>query len=172
MNIRQATISDSPGIARVHIDSWKTTYRGQIPSEHLNQLSIPVCIKKWEEWFSRDQLAVVIAEDSTGIHGFSGFGPCKDSDIPTGTGEVYSIYLLAESQGAGVGRNLWQAALQHLRERGFTQVVVWVLDTNLSARGFYERMGCTLDGGTKTAGFGGQEVSEVRYRIDISDLAS
>jgi L-amino acid N-acyltransferase YncA len=170
MIVRQATISDSPGIARIHVESWKTTYRGQIPDGYLDQLSIPARTKQWEEWFSRNQIRAVVAEDSAGIHGFSGFGACEDSDVATRTGEVYSIYLLAEAQGTGTGRCLWQAALRQLKERGFTQVVVWVLDTNLPARGFYEKMGCTLDGGTKTAQIGGQKLVELRYRIDISGL--
>jgi hypothetical protein len=50
---------------------------------------------------------------------------------------------------------------------GFKQVTVWVLETNSSARRFYEKMGSKLDGCTKTSLIGTQEVLELRYRVNI-----
>jgi hypothetical protein len=37
--IREARISDAPGIARVRVDTWRTAYRGIVSDEHLNGLS-------------------------------------------------------------------------------------------------------------------------------------
>ena len=39
MHIREATLDDVPGIARVHVDTWRTTYPGIVPAEHLAGLS-------------------------------------------------------------------------------------------------------------------------------------
>lgn len=39
MQIRKATINDAEGIAKVHVDSWRTTYKGIIPDEFLYNLS-------------------------------------------------------------------------------------------------------------------------------------
>lgn len=39
MNIRKAVLADSKGIAKVHVDSWRTTYKNIIPDEFLKKLS-------------------------------------------------------------------------------------------------------------------------------------
>ena len=37
--IRMALAVDAPAIARVHVDSWRATYRDIVPEEHLAKLS-------------------------------------------------------------------------------------------------------------------------------------
>jgi len=37
--VRRATPADAAGIARVHVDAWRATYRGIVPDEHLDALS-------------------------------------------------------------------------------------------------------------------------------------
>jgi hypothetical protein len=39
MVIRKADIKDIPGIAKVHVDSWRTTYKGIVPETFLDSLS-------------------------------------------------------------------------------------------------------------------------------------
>ena len=39
MIIREANLDDAKGIAKVHVDSWRTTYKNIIPDEYLNNLS-------------------------------------------------------------------------------------------------------------------------------------
>ncbi len=38
MNIRKATFSDAKGIAKVHVDSWKSTYINIIPDEFFRDI--------------------------------------------------------------------------------------------------------------------------------------
>ena len=37
VNIRQATLKDALGIARVHLSSWQTTYQGIVPDRILRK---------------------------------------------------------------------------------------------------------------------------------------
>lgn len=37
MQVRIATLNDAAGIAKVHVDSWRTTYKGIIQEEFLNK---------------------------------------------------------------------------------------------------------------------------------------
>lgn len=39
MQIRKATPSDAEGIARVHVESWKSTYINIVPEDFLKNLS-------------------------------------------------------------------------------------------------------------------------------------
>ena len=61
------------------------------------------------------------------------------------------------------------ASLDRLRDLGFTEVTLWVLDTNERSRRFYEAAGFALDGATKLHEIGGQAVTEFRYRRSLVD---
>jgi L-amino acid N-acyltransferase YncA len=141
MQIRKARPSDAPAIARVHVDSWKTTYAGIVPEEVLAQLSYDGRADRWNEILA-DATGdfVFVAETEEGrVVGFVCGGKERSSDAVY-QGEVSAIYLLEAYQGKGIGRRLIAAAAQELLARGFRRMLVWVLDANPS-RGFYEALG-------------------------------
>ncbi len=39
MIIREARTEDIAGIAKVHVDTWQTTYAGIVPDEHLANMT-------------------------------------------------------------------------------------------------------------------------------------
>jgi ribosomal protein S18 acetylase RimI-like enzyme len=151
----------------VHVESWRTTYRGQIPDDFLDQLSASARAEFWSGEISRGENGVFVAASNDVISGFINFGKALDTDVDDQTGEVYALYLLSESQGAGIGRKLWNEAIQELKARGFSKCAVWVLATNKVAIDFYQRVGCRPDGAKKVVTIGGKEVTELRYQISI-----
>ncbi|NDC38832.1 MAG: GNAT family N-acetyltransferase [Proteobacteria bacterium] len=168
-SIRPAQPEDARGIATVHTHSWQSTYRGQLPDSFLDQLSVPAREQRWRQDLAAKAFQVRVAEQDGVIVGFVSFGPSRDPDAEADcTAEIFAIYLLAEAQGTGAGNALWQQAVGELKRGGYEAITVWVLDTNQKARRFYERMGCVLDGGQKGATIGGQEVVELRYRLDFA----
>jgi len=64
---RPAVIEDAPAIARVHIESWKTTYAGIFPDNLLEQLSIPDRTRFWNETLAKptDRFITLVACDET-----------------------------------------------------------------------------------------------------------
>ncbi|MCY4370896.1 MAG: hypothetical protein OXF41_16100 [bacterium] len=48
MRIREATEADIPSLARVHVDSWRSTYAGIVPDEYLSGLSYRDRESFWE----------------------------------------------------------------------------------------------------------------------------
>ena len=66
-----------------------------------------------------------------------------------GRGEIASLYVLPTEWRRGTGRRLGERALAEARERGFAEVMVWVLETNSRARRFYEALGFRPDGESK-----------------------
>jgi ribosomal protein S18 acetylase RimI-like enzyme len=140
--IRKATTSDAQGIAKVHIDTWRTTYHGILPDEFLSNLSYDRARRNWETTHlnPNSQNAVYVAEDGPrNIVGFAICGSDRDND-PVYKGEIYGIYVLQKMQRRGIGKQLILAAVQDLKSRGFSSMVVWVLAYNPSRR-FYEEMG-------------------------------
>jgi len=64
--IRRANISDANGLARVHVDTWRTAYHGIIPDEFLSNMSYERSRRNWEtNVFPNSQNAVYVCEDET-----------------------------------------------------------------------------------------------------------
>ena len=45
--VRRARVEDAAEIARVHVDSWRTTYAGLVPADHLASLSYERFEQNW-----------------------------------------------------------------------------------------------------------------------------
>jgi len=70
-----------------------------------------------------------------------------------------------------LGPWLWPVAVpgrqDALRRAGFDEAVLWVLETNVRARRFYEIAGWKPDGQTKADERGTVTLHEVRYRFSF-----
>jgi GNAT superfamily N-acetyltransferase len=85
-----------------------------------------------------------------------------------GRGHLRSLYVAPPWWGRGVGRSLHDAALAHLRDRGFPEASLWVLERN-PVRAVYERLGWRQCADRQTIWPG---VEEVRYLIDLGSQRS
>lgn len=167
MNIRFATVEDAAGVARVHIDSWRSTYQDIIPDDYLARLSYAERELFWRQILTElpnDSFVYVAdagADDGRGpIAGFVSGGPERSGDTVS-TGEIYAIYLLAAYQGQGLGRELMRTLATRLIQEGMTALRLWVLADN-PARQFYERLGgCPV--AEKTILVGGVPLLEIAY---------
>lgn len=169
VSVRPATLADAEGIGLVHVRSWQSAYRGKMPQEYLNGLDPARRAQVWRRIMeetepSRGGLLVAVTEGG-GITGFASFGPSRDSDTdPRGTGEVFAIYADPDAWGTGAGRALMTGTVAELARIGYTDAILWVLDTNDRARRFYTLAGWEEDGANKTDGNRGFNITEVRYR--------
>jgi GNAT superfamily N-acetyltransferase len=142
MRIRKATVGDAAGIARVHVDSWRTTYKGIVPDDFLANLSYDQRERFWRDILSKPAgtSPVYVAENTSGsVIGFASGGPERSGDTVY-TGELYAIYLLSEWHRQGVGRQLTISVVERLIQVGLTSLLIWVLAENRSRR-FYEALG-------------------------------
>lgn len=166
--IRPARVEDARQIAGVHVLSWQGAYRGLLPQAYLDGLDPAQRVDRWERSLTeatgyRD--GVLVAEAAGTLLGFAGYSPSRDDDVDPGrVGEIKSIYLLPSAWGKGIGRRLMGAALGHLAEARFGLATLWVLDSNVRARRFYEAGGWSADGARKTDESRGFPVTEVRYQ--------
>lgn len=141
MIIRAATLEDIEGIARVHVDSWRSTYKGIVSESYLSSLSVEKRKKSWEEilnHLSKDD-RVFVSEDEGRIVGFANGGKNRLANTEY-DGELYAIYLLEEYQGKGIGNKLVQEVVNTLKANNYNSMMVWVLEAN-PAIGFYRKLG-------------------------------
>jgi GNAT superfamily N-acetyltransferase len=112
MIVREAELADALAIAHVHVDSWRTTYRGIVPDDYLAGLSYDRRAATWANILG-DRAGVsfvYVAEDDGGaVVGFVSGGPIRDA-IPDYDGELYAIYLLEPFHRRDIGRQLVAAA--------------------------------------------------------------
>jgi GNAT superfamily N-acetyltransferase len=167
--IREATPEDAPGIATVHVESWRTTYRELLPADFLADLSVERRAAYWAEFLRRPDRdsSMLVAEEAGRIVGFVVAGP-ERTGTPNYRGEVYAIYLLESHQRRGIGAALLRAAVAWLRSSGYNSMLIWVLAGNPS-RGFYAAMG-GQPVATQPITIGDTTLEEVAY--GWSDLAA
>jgi GNAT superfamily N-acetyltransferase len=134
---------------RLSVDEREKTHRG-----HLEEPS--------SEW------GTLVADDGGRVVGFSTYGPSRDDDAPSATGEVPAIYLAPDVIGTGVGRELLAETIVALRAAGFTRASLWVLEANVRARRFYEKAGWEWDGSVSQHDFDCANRPVVRYVTDLS----
>ena len=166
--IREATLKDSLAIAEVHIASWKSSYIGQVPQEYLDSLLVETRAKAWQNELNELNHKTLVAEVSGKIVGFSNFGISRDDDSDSVTGELYAIYITEANKRKGIGSQLWLKTLEYFIQMNFQKVTLWVLDSNLNARRYYERIGFELDSLEKRDKIGEKDVVELRYTRKLS----
>jgi ribosomal protein S18 acetylase RimI-like enzyme len=159
--VRQARIGDATAIARIEVETWRSTYAGMLPDRVLLGMSERRQIASWMHVLRyRPETVQVVEQPRTGLLGFGSCGGQRDHAVGYG-GEVYTLYVTPDAQGEGHGRGLLLALFGALVAMGHRSALIWVVRAN-PARFFYERLGGrqVLQ---KPIPIGGQQVEAVAY---------
>ena len=157
--VRAASPLDAAALARVHRESWRTTYAGILPLDVIARQAGRKSEASWRGRVaaSRGIDATWIAErPGEGLLGFASCGPARDP-IEGLEAEIYALYVLQSAQRRGVGRELVRAAARHFVRNGYFGFYLWVLKAN-RARLFYEVLG-------------GEVIAERKERLGKHDFA-
>lgn len=139
MIIRKPQLEDAAHIAKVHVDSWRTTYKNIIPQSFLDKLSYEQRTTLWENNLANPARNVFVAEENEEIIGFV-VGEKRDTNTEHSATDLSAIYLLEQWQGKGVGKLLLKQIMHTFKEQGFHKVYVEVLAEN-NTREFYKYYG-------------------------------
>ncbi len=143
--IRPAILADAPAIATVRVNAWRATYRGMIPDAYLDAMKVEDSESLWARVLGAppNTTSTFVAEDDAGVVGFAS-GVMKPEAKFGFDCELTGIYLLRDSQRAGIGRRLMAAVAGTQRSHGATAMIAWVIAANKPARAFYEKLGGEL----------------------------
>lgn len=175
ITLRLAKAADAGGIARVHVDAWRDAYAALLPANHLAGMDYAKRAVMWSRILAASGAAqtTLVAEAEGEIVAFCGFGPYRPPAPSPGpaTGpaeaEVYGLYIASDWREKGIGRRMLQRAFDALRRRGFGSVVIWCLEGNVAARGFYQRCGGRLLGETQIEDIAGMSLPTVGFSWDL-----
>ncbi|WP_298263990.1 GNAT family N-acetyltransferase [Acidocella sp.] len=164
--IRRARLADAPGIAAVHVATWRSAYADILPEAVLTKLSEPRLTHYYEHGICLG-LAVHVAatygrNGEPPVLGFCSASRSRESRL--GDGEIETLYMLDDYQNRGLGGQLLRNAARHLWQIGCRSVYAWVLRENPS-RYFYQRLGgkCIAEGTTIV---GGETFAQSAYAWD------
>lgn len=167
MHIEPATPEDCRAIAEVHVLSWQHAYKGILPAEYLDALSITSREAMWRESFVNGQPQLLVAKNNGAVVGFVAFGPSREEGAQALCAEIWAIYLTPSIWSQGTGRQLWLAAWERLLTQGFRTVSLWVIAGNARAIRFYSAAGFKpATHSTKAFTLGGVSLQEIRYDFD------
>lgn len=177
--IRPAALLDAAAIASVHITARQETYRGMIPDSKLDsELDISARETSWISILTSPKSLVFVALLDGQICGFVSGGITSDlvgfpkTEGRIFNGEIWAIYLLGREQGKGIGKALMRAMAERLGREGCKSIIVWGLERNEGARGFYKRLG-GKEVARKIMVIADANLEEVAYRWeDIRTLVS
>ena len=165
MNIREARLEDAVAIAKVHVDSWQSTYNNLLPKAYIAQRSYQKRLDNWKGRLDVNQKAktnyfVYVAENAVGeVVGFVDGGSARGDS--TCDGEIYALYVLEANQRKGIGTSLVQAIASRLVQSGLTSIIVWVLEDNPAIEFYQALSGQRID--QKQIKINGDEVTEIAY---------
>lgn len=138
LRIRKGRPADAAALADIFRDSWQSTYRGIIPSLHLETM----IRKRGTEWWAaalKSGDTIYVVEIAGKPAGYATCGPARARG--PFEGEIYELYLAPVYQGLGFGEHLFEACRGALDERRHRGLIVWALSANTPAIDFYWRRG-------------------------------
>lgn len=160
ITIRSARPADARGIARLDVETWRSTYPGVLATSYLVGLSERRREAGWRGVILHEPRDVRIAVNGRGdIVGFGSCGPNRSDRFFVG--EVFTLYVAPDWQNHGIGRRLLIALFRRLVAAGRHSAIIWVLRDN-PARFFYERLG-GRPASRKSLAVGGVAVEAIAY---------
>ena len=162
--IRKAMLEDAYERAVCHVSSWRSAYKDIVPDEVLDNLSVEGTAEKFRRYLqeSPENLFYCAAHGSK-IIGHFNIGKSRGED-KLNSGEIIGFYLTEEFWGKGYGRKMMNYAVDELKNMGYNEAILWVLEDNGRARRFYEKCGFVFDGSKKEIEIG-KVLIEIRYSL-------
>jgi GNAT superfamily N-acetyltransferase len=132
--VRLGRPADGPSMAKVHVDTWRETYRGLMSDATLDHPGILSWRKEFwaaaltDPRYERNTATVAFHEGS--LIGIAMSGPSLDG--VDGLQQLYLLYVFAKFHGSGVGLALLDTVLDRT-----APAALWVADPNPRAQAFY-----------------------------------
>ena len=138
--IRKCEEKDIPGITRVITTSWNETYKGLVPDDYLKNMKNTESerTKNAINRFRNGEKQLVLEIDNN-IVGFIRYGKSDDQEF-SNCGEIFAFYIINKYHGYGLGRKLFEKAVDILKKEGFDKMIIACLKGNPTGS-FYEHMG-------------------------------
>lgn len=164
--IRIVTLGDILSIATIYRENLQAAYRGIMPSELLDNLSIEQCSDMWQKIFSKDS-KIFVATNAEKVVGFASLRLVHiEADNSYHTAEIQSLHVSPLYWQKRIGTALCNAILETIKLENFSKIIVWVFKKNSRARCFYEKFGFSPTNNLKTH-WHSYKIEQIQYEIKL-----
>lgn len=174
VSVRPAVPADVDEIARIQIDTWRTSYTKVLPAVILDALAPGDLAAGWKaaiETPPNPLHRVLVATEADQRVGFAAFGPDEDAqpNDPTPDTTAAITLLLVEPRWGrrGHGSRLLAAVADTVRPVGATRLVAWVPAADTVTLQFYRAAGWEADGLQRSLDTGEGTVAELRLHASL-----
>lgn len=143
LEIRKAQLEEAREIVEVHVQTWKSSYRGLIADAILDERSASAeRILKMSNAIAKGLVWVAAEHDK--IVGFAGLDEKSEANLS----EIAVFYVLPACQGHGIGSLLLKNIIDELKKQNCKKLVIWTMQNAPSIK-FYHKNGGNLTGKIK-----------------------
>lgn len=160
LQIILAGMCDLEDMVRIHCESWKHAYKGIISDDFIQRKN-QSRREKWADILSgENKKHYIIRQNGTAIGMVSIDFPREAAEADTY--EIFGLYILPEYERMGYGSETVAFIEEKIRNMGYKKISLWVLEPNIAARRFYEKLGFTPDG-TEKLSYYDKPINLIRY---------
>ncbi|AIZ40949.1 GNAT family N-acetyltransferase [Cellulophaga baltica] len=151
MNLKKASATEYMDLKKICTDAYALNFH-----DHWNEGGLGWYL---EQEFSVERIMADLADDTTEYFfiehklkqvGFLKIKTTSSTDLPFDHSVVLEkIYLLPECKGLGIGKWALGTLIEKLEARGTKKLFLAVIDTNLNAIAFYEKLGFSYHSKTR-----------------------
>ena len=148
MEFRAATINDLPVIAEIFLRCWTISYKSVLSESARNSFTPESAAELWRKSIElpEDKQTLLLIDGEKAVAVFR-IGSDKDDPL---RGHLFSLYVDPDSAGRGFGKSALREATARNRDRGFTQMTLWVFADNEIANSLYTKSGFAPTGKSRT----------------------
>lgn len=131
--IRRAIPDDAYDIKKIHIETYRKSYRKYIPDKYLDNMPLDDEIVERTKKYLKENECWLVVDENNSI-GFSYITYHPDNIF-----EINALYVHPKYQKCGAGSLLVNDLCRSKKEQGFTKCVVWTMKFGPSLP-FYEKL--------------------------------
>jgi ribosomal protein S18 acetylase RimI-like enzyme len=148
MEFRAATVDDLPVIAEIFLRCWTISYNSVLSESARNSFTLESAAELWRKSIElpEDKQTLLLIDSEKAVAVFR-IGSDKDD---SSRGHLFSLYVDPDSAGRGFGKSALREAIERNRDRGFTQMTLWVFADNEIANSLYTKSGFAPTGKSRT----------------------
>jgi len=137
VNIRAARLEEISKISSVIAASWKTAYRGIVNDDYLNSLRSDHWVDFLDSGLGNNSVFSMVIENNQEVIGTAILKETENKCEVC----LISLYLLPNKIGQGFGHIFYTGVETELKNKGFSNCILDVLENNKRAIRFYKAHG-------------------------------
>lgn len=161
--IRYVNKEDADTIAMIYSKSFQQAFKGIIPDDFLKE---KFAYERLKDRLSKElnegtATSCIMYKDDIPV-GMLTFAKDDDKERDNLEIDIWRIYLLPEYWSQNLGIEFIDWGIKELIAKGYKKVALWVVEENIRARKFYEKVGFFHEGEIRIIS-PGRKIREYRY---------